>query len=102
MHDLCTKVEEAGSLPFVGHLEVIDDYFRHNMYVYISCLRCKAIILSIVCMGLPHNYHYCWQMVKSLKSNYVLDDDNKCISLPLKLHKPHASVTPVAFLHASI
>ena len=52
---LCTKVEEAGSSHKTGLLAGMDNSFRHSMYVYILYLRCKDVILAILCMGLPNS-----------------------------------------------
>ena len=72
----CTKVEEQVAYHYAGQLAEMGDYFRHNMYVCILCLRCEDDMLVILCMGLPITTISADEWLNSL----ICHDDIKCIT----------------------
>ena len=52
---LSIKVEDAGGLSLGRSTGRMGNSFRHSMYVYILYLRCKDVILAILCMGVPNS-----------------------------------------------
>ena len=70
------KVEEQVAYHYAGQLAEMGDYFRHNMYVCILCLRCEDDMLVILCMGLPITTISADEWLNSL----ICHDDIKCIT----------------------